>query len=359
MSQKYRRREFLIYGTATLGTSLLLKACSNSPTPTQPSQAPATGSTAASPEAKNFKVAIVLPGIITDKAWNQTGFEGVKVAKDKLGVDTAYTEKVAQADQAEALSDFARRGYNLIYAHGGQFDAAIQQIAAQFPKTFFVGVNGNVKGANMASLRIDHLQASYICGIIAASMTKSKKLAYLTAQSFQAQDEELRGLQLGAKSVKPDIQVVPSYTGDWNDAAKAKEATQALISSGVDVIYQWLDNASPAVLQTAAEKGIYAFGNTADQLDVAPKAVLTSAVKRIDLAIAYLAELAVKGNLKGEIYTIGLEKPDILYLGKFGAMVPKDLQQKALQTKDAILAKKIAFEPCQDQGKSTRCVKKA
>jgi basic membrane protein A len=352
---EYSRRKFLLYGSAALGTSLLLKACNDNPTPTETA---ASGDTSAK-TGKDFKVAIVLPGIITDKAWNQAGYEGVTTAKEKLGVEIAQVEKVEQADQAEALSDFARRGYNLVYAHGGQFDAAIQQVAAQFPKTFFVGVNGTVKGDNMASLRIDHLQASYLCGIIGALMTKSNKMAYLAAQSFQATDEELRGLELGAKSVKPDIKIAASYTGDWNDAAKAKEATQALISSGVDVVYQWLDNASPAVLQTAAEKGVFTFGNTTDQLDVAPKAVLTSAVKRIDLAIAYLADLAVKGNLKGEIYTIGLENPEILYLGKFGAMVPKNVEEKALQTKDAILAKKVTFEACKEGGKDTRCVKQA
>ncbi|MEW5857974.1 MAG: BMP family protein [Cyanobacteriota bacterium] len=355
MVENYSRRKFLLYGSAALGTSLLLKACNDNPTPTETA---ASGDTSAK-TGKDFKVAIVLPGIITDKAWNQAGYEGVTTAKEKLGIEIAQVEKVEQADQAEALSDFARRGYNLVYAHGGQFDAAIQQVAAQFPKTFFVGVNGTVKGDNMASLRIDHLQASYLCGIIGALMTKSNKMAYLAAQSFQATDEELRGLELGAKSVKPDIKIAASYTGDWNDAAKAKEATQALISSGVDVVYQWLDNASPAVLQTAAEKGVFAFGNTTDQLDVAPKAVLTSAVKRIDLAIAYLADLAVKGNLKGEIYTIGLENPKILYLGKFGAMVPKNVEEKALQTKDAILAKKVTFEACKEGGKDTRCVKQA
>ncbi|MEO0686416.1 MAG: BMP family ABC transporter substrate-binding protein, partial [Cyanobacteria bacterium J06649_11] len=130
-------------------------------------------------------------------------------------------------------------------------------------------------------------------------------------------------------------------TGDWNDASKAKEATLALISTGADVVYQWLDNASPAVLQTAAEKGVYAFGNTKDQLEIAPKSVLTSAVKRMDLAIAYIAELAKNKQLKGDIYKIGLENSDILSLGKFGEMVPEDVRQKALDVKQGILDNKI------------------
>lgn len=189
-------------------------------------------------------------------------------------------------------------------------------------------------------------------------MTKSNKLAYIAGQEFEATQQEFRGFELGAKSVKPNIKISSTFTGDWNDVAKAKEATVAIISSGADVIYQWLDNASPAVLQTASEKGVYAFGNTLDQLEVAPKAVLTSAVKRLDLAIAFLAELAKQNQLKGQIYTIGLEKSDILKLGNFGTMVPKPVQEKALTTIQEIVNKKITFEKCQEGGKNTRCVKK-
>lgn len=344
MAANFSRRQFLLYSSATLSTSLLLKACSNN--------------SATTGDSGGFKIAIALPGVITDKAWNQSGYEGVQLAKQKLGAETAYVEQIPQADQTEALSDFARRGYNLIVAHGGQFDAAIQQVAPKFPKTFFLGVNGAVSGTNIASLRIDHLQASYLCGIIGASMTKSNKLAYIAGQEFEATQQELRGFELGAKSIKPDIKISSTFTGDWNDVAKAKEATVAIISSGADVIYQWLDNASPAVLQTASEKGVYAFGNTLEQLEIAPKAVLTSAVKRLDLAIAFLAELAKQNQIKGQIYTIGLEKPEILNLGKFGTMVPKQLQEKALNTMQEIVAKKITFDKCQQGGKNTRCVNK-
>ena len=344
MLAKYYRREFILLASTALASSLLLKAC-------------ATNSTTTTDSSEKFKVAMVLPGIITDRAWNQIGYEGLKLVEQQLEAEIAYMERVGQAEQAEALSDFARRGYNLVYAHGGQFDAAIEQVASQFPNTFFIGVNGAVAGKNMASLRIDHLQASYLCGIIGASMTKTKRMAYLTAQSFQATDEELRGFELGAKSVDPEIKISASYTGDWNDAAKAKEATLALISAGADVIYQWLDNASPAVLQTASEKKVYAFGNTIDQLDIAPDAVLTTPVKRIDLAIAYLASLAVEQQLEGKIYSLGLEKSDILYLGKFNPQVPTALKDKVIKTKEAIVADKIVFVSCQERGKATRCTK--
>lgn len=343
MRGKYSRRQFLWLGS-TITSILFLKACGNN-----------SNSTSDTPP--KLKAAIVLPGIITDKAWNQAGYEGIKLIEQKLAAQIAYVEQVGQAEQVEAISDFARRGYNLVYAHGGQFDAAIQQVAPQFPDTFFIGVNGAVEGKNMASLRIDHLQASYLCGIIGASMTKSNQMAYITAQSFQATDEELRGFELGAKSVNPKIKISASYTGDWNDAAKAKEATSALISSGADIIFQWLDNASPAVLQTASEKKVFAFGNTVDQFDIAPEAVLTTPVKRLDLAIEYLAQLFADRKLESKIYTIGLEKPDILYLGKMNSQIPAALKEQVQKTQSAIASQKISFAPCSEGGKSTRCLK--
>jgi basic membrane protein A len=348
MAVNLGRRKFIVYGSAAVGGSLLLKGCGNNQTTTPTST---SGSS-------DFKVAIALPGAISDKAWNQSGYEGIQLAKQKLGVEIAHVEKVAQPDQTEVLSDFARRGYNLVFAHGGQFDAAIQQIASQFPNTFFVGVNGNVSGANIASLRLDHLQASYLCGIIAAAMTKSNKLAYIAGQEFQATQEELHGFELGAKSIKKGIKVSSIFTGDWNDVAKAKQATLALISTGVDVIYQWLDSASATVLQTASDKNVYAFGNTKDQLETAPKSVLTSAVKHLDAGILYLTELAKKKQIKGQIYKLGLERPDILTLGKFSQSVPKAIQKQALSSKQEIVDKKIIFEPCKDAGKDTFCVKK-
>ena len=94
------RRQF-VYSSVAFSTSLLLKACSSNQTTT-----PTAGG------GEKFKIAIALPGTITDKAWNQFGYEGVNLAKQKLGAEVNFVEKVAQADQAETLTDFARRGYN-------------------------------------------------------------------------------------------------------------------------------------------------------------------------------------------------------------------------------------------------------
>ncbi|UBF26131.1 BMP family protein [Kovacikia minuta CCNUW1] len=357
MSQRFNRRKFLWYGTATFGTSLLLKACASQPSIPQASSPSPTASVSASPVAERFRVAIVLPGPITDNGWNQAGYEAMGIVKLNLKTETAYVEKVPQADQVEVLSDFARRDFKMIIAHGGQFEAAVKQVAAQFPESFFVVSDGVVTGKNIASLQVDHLQIAYLAGTVAGQMTESNKVAFLTAQSFTTTDQERRGFELGAKSVNPKVEVKASYTNDWNDVGKAKEATTALLAAGVDVVYNMLDAAAPGVLQTLSDKGAYAIGYFEDQLNLAPKTVLTSAVQDYGLAIASVAEIARSKGLEGKIYKMGLDKPNILRLGKFSTIVPEDVQKRTMQAKEAIVTQKIKFEDCQVNGKPNWCVK--
>lgn len=345
MNSHFDRRKFLWYSSATVASSILLKACASS------SESTASSPTASPAASSAYKIAIVLPGTITDGGWNQLGYEGVKRAGSKLGAEVAYVEKVAQADQTESLADFARQGYKLVVGHGGQFDAAIQQVANDFPDTFFLAVNGDVAGKNYACVRTNYNQMLYLCGVIGASMSKTKKLAYLAGLEFKSTQEQGKAMELGAKSVDPSVEVVSSFVGDFNDIAKAKESALALISSGVDVIFHNLDNSAPAVLQTAQEKGIYAFGNNVDQLDLAPKAVLTSAIQNIGGAITYVAELGGQGKIEGKKYIIGLETPDLVRLGQFNAIVPAEVKAKAETISKEMVANQLTFEEVEEGGK--------
>ncbi|NES75277.1 MULTISPECIES: BMP family protein [Okeania] len=355
MTKKLNRRSFISYSTATLITSLLLKACADSPSTMIRTENPSNDSI---DNSETFKIAIALPGVITDGGWNQSGYEGVKKAAEILNGEMIYVENIAQPDQVETLSDFARKNYDLVVGHGGQFDAAIQQVASQFPDTFFLGVNGNIAGENYASVTTNYFQMGYLAGVIAGLMTKTNKVAYLTGLSFKGTNLQGKAFELGAKSVNDSVEVVISYTGDFNDIAKGKEAALALISTGVDVIYHLLDNAAPAVLKTAQEKGIYAVGNTTDQLDVAPKAVLTSAVQDVGGAIAYVANLVKNNQVKGEKYILGIENPDITKLGRFNDVLPEEVQQKVEEVQQQMLAGKLKFEDCTEGGRDKVCVKK-
>src|SRR5690349_6967660 len=89
-----------------------------------------------------MKAAIVMPGPITDHGWSQAGYEAMQVAGEKLGIETAFAEKVAQPDHVEAMSDFARRGFTHVIGHGGEFQDAVDRVAARFTDTRFIVTNG-------------------------------------------------------------------------------------------------------------------------------------------------------------------------------------------------------------------------
>ena len=346
MVNHFNRRRFLGYGAATAISSVLLKACA-SPTTDAGADEAAEGA------ASETSLAIVLPGTITDGGWNQLGYEGVKRAGDELGIEVAYVGQVDNADQTESLADFARQDYSLIVGHGGQFDAAIEQVATEFPESFFLGVNGDVAGDNYACVRTNYNQMLYLSGMIGAAMSKTKKLAYLAGMEFKSTQQQGAAMSLGAKSIDPSAEVVSSFVGDFNDIAKAKESALALIASGVDVIFHNLDNSAPAVLQACEEAGIYAFGNNVDQFELAPDAILTSAIQDIGGAITMVAELAATDEIEGKKYVIGLETPELVRFGTFNKAVPADLREKVDKVAADMVADKLVFEGIEENGKAS------
>ena len=349
----FTRRRLLGYGAASALTSILLKACASSSPPNTATNSNAEeGVVAESTGTGETSIAIVLPGTITDGGWNQLGYEGVKRAGNELAVEVAYVEQVANADQTESLADFARQGFTLVVGHGGQFDAAIEQVAGQFPETFFLGVNGDIAGTNYACVRTNYNQMLYLSGMIGAAMSQSKKLAYLAGMEFKSTQQQGSAMDLGAKAMDPSAEVVTSFVGDFNDIAKAKESALALIASGVDVIFHNLDNSAPAVLQACEEAGIYAFGNNIDQFELAPEAILTSAIQDIGGAITMVAELAGKGEIEGKRYVIGLETPELVRFGTFNDVVPQELRAQIDAVMADMVAGKLTFEDTEENGKA-------
>ncbi|MDQ7827531.1 MAG: BMP family protein [Armatimonadota bacterium] len=288
-----------------------------------------------------LRVAAALPGIITDKAWNQTGYEGLKMIEKELGAQIAYTERVAQPDQVEVMSDYARRGYDLVFGHGGEFDSAGKQVAARFPRTKIVINNGVSTAPNLATSQINHFQVSFLAGVVAGLMTKTNKIAAISAQKFQAIDESMIGLEQGAKYVNPRVQMFTSYTGDWDNVGKGKEAALAHIARGVDVLYPLLDHAMLGVIEAAKEKKVFVIGYPRDQLSLAPETVLTSAIENIAVAMLEVAKLVAAGKFQGKGYVFGIENPAAARLGRYGAMVPQRVRDRVEEVKKLLLAGKI------------------
>lgn len=281
-------------------------------------------------------IAIVMPGNITDKSWNQAGFEGIKRIEKELGLTIAYSEKVAQPDQAEALADYARRGFDLVFGHGGEFQESAARIAKRFPKTQFVVNNGYVSGANLSSITFDYRQFGAVLGHIAARTSKTGKAGLINAQRIRMTTEIEAGYREAFMKANPKGEVLVTYTNDWDDIAKGKEAAFGQLARGADVIFPTMDNAVVGSLQAVREKKGAAFGIYYDAIKDWPDTVIQSAIVDIRAGMVDIVQDLVQGKLKQQVHVFGINRPDpaVARLGTYGDKVSPGVRKEV----DALVA---------------------
>ena len=272
--------------------------------------------------ATPFKIAIVLPGSINDNGWSQAAFDALSTAKERYGIEFAYTEKIKEPDHVEVLSDYSRRGYKLVIGHGGEFQDAINRVAARFPGTTFVVNNGLKASKNVATADFYFSQPAYLMGYVAGKMSKSGKVGFLGAQKFKFTTDSLAGFEAGFKQARPDGKVFASWTGDWEDVAKGKEAALNQISSGVDVLWPTMDRATIGALQAAKEHKIYAVGLYYDAIKNWPDIILQSNIIDVRGMMQGYIKLAMDKGLEGRNYKYDLGTPEALRIGSFHPAIP-------------------------------------
>jgi basic membrane protein A and related proteins len=297
--------------------------------------------TATASFAEDFKVAIVMPGVITDRSFNQAGYEGVERAAETLGIEFAYSEKTAQPDQPQALSDYARRGYDLVIGHGGEFQESVDRVASRFPDTKFVIVNGTEPGENVATMSFDFPGLGYVMGYIAGQTSETGKAGYVGAQKLLFYVQLGEGFERGFMDARPDGEVFTAWTNDWDDVAKGKEAALNLISQGADVIFPSMDNAVVGSLQGVREKGAMGIGIYYDAIADWPDTVIQSAIFDMRSALGEVIGKAKAGELEGTSYIFGLETPVAARIGSYSDRVSEETQGEAAALIEKIVAGEV------------------
>jgi basic membrane protein A len=253
------------------------------------------------------KAAVLLPGSINDQSWNAQGYAGVLRLKEK-GWDVAYSENVQPADMAQALQDYARKGYTLIVGHTGRFLSPMQLAGPKFPKATFIVGSGNAgSGKNVASIDFDNTQFGYVIGVLAARMNKTGKIGSVNGlEGLPNVVAQVGAYRKGAKSVNPNIEVKVIYVQDMEDAAGAKEAALSLIAWGADYLSGKLNAGQLGIIQAAKEKGIHANGRSIEDTAIAPDTVVTNIVEKWGDMYATAADEAKAGTLGGKFELYGL-----------------------------------------------------
>ena len=317
-------------------------APTQAPAPTeaaQPTQAPAAEATQA-PAAKHYKVALVLPGAISDQGYNAAAYKGLMDLKDKYGAEVAYSESVPIAEYEETFRDYSQKGYDIVIGHGFEFGDIIKKVAPDFPDTHYWCINCNVSGPNYASLLHQNQEGSFVAGYLAALMSKTGKVAGIAGVQFPVLVQQMEAFKQGALWANPKMQVTITYIGTNDDIAKGKEAALAQISAGNDVIFHIADAAGVGVIEACKEKGVYAIGFAWDQNQLAPKTVLTSTIISFEGMMDQAMDATIKGTFTMDVHKYGLST-GVVQLADYHGLVPDDIAAKVKEVRDKIEAGKL------------------
>jgi len=252
--------------------------------------------------AAGLKIAMILPGPITDNDWNSVGYNGLEAAGKALGAEVAYVENVADADAERLLRDFAERGYNLVFAHSFSFGDAALNAAEDYPKVTFMAGTAASLAPNLGTYSNPDYQGAYLAGMLAAGASKSGTVGWVGGMPAPNMLANLHAYEAGAKEVKADAKVLHTFIGSWFDPPKAKEAAIAQVEQGADV----LSAQGVGVIDAAVSKNVLALGAMTDQNFLGPKAVLTSVTWDLAPLITAVGKAVEDGSWKSENWSLGV-----------------------------------------------------
>jgi basic membrane lipoprotein Med (substrate-binding protein (PBP1-ABC) superfamily) len=253
-----------------------------------------------------FRVALLTPGPVSDQSWNAGAYAGLMAIRDSLGAQVSHIQTKTPAEFDENFRQYGAQGYSLVFGHGFEYQDAAKRVAPEYPKTLYVTTSGSSFGPNLAGMTFGFSDASYLAGEAAASVTRTNKIGVIGGQQLPPVVASFKAFELGARAVKPNIKVVSSYIGNWDDVGAGREQALAQMSQGVDVIFQNADNAGLGVFQAAREKkGALVVGSNSNQNAVAPEVTLGSVVIDLPLAFLTVARAVKDGTFKPGVIELG------------------------------------------------------
>lgn len=262
--------------------SIMVAACGGqAPTAEEPAAAEESEAEEPAVVDETYRVALILPGRADDVSWNQAAYEGMEWAKENAGVPLEVTtvEQVYDvADIEPALIDYAQQDYNLVVGHGFQFQEPMIKVAADYPDVHFALGTGFKLAPNVGVYDVKLEQGGYLMGMLAGMLTKDNIVGVIGGVDVSEIHRGHVAFKMGAEKVNPDVTVLNSFIGDFNDLSGAKEAALNQMNAGADVLWQSGDGIGIAVLNACAEQGVTCMGNNANQNSIEPEITVASNV---------------------------------------------------------------------------------
>lgn len=282
-----------------------------------------------------MKVAIVAGDAIGDRGFTDMAYEGIKNVAANFDVEYKIFEcHVDPSKYFDALKAAASK-YDLIFVDPGYFfDKELNEVSALYPKKTFVYIDGASSLENVVSVPFRQNEGAFLAGCLAALITDKTALSMINSEPIVGfvggfdmpviRDYQL-GFEQGVNYVNPEIQVIAKYAGTHYDPAKGKETAYSVFKDGADVIFQAAGPTGLGILEAAKDYEFYAIGVDTDQGYLQPGYIVSSMLKRVDVAVFDITKMAIDGTLKnGETYVYGVENDGIClaYNEQMKAIVP-------------------------------------
>ncbi len=235
------------------------------------------------------------PGVVYDmggkfdKSFNQAGHAGAERWKKAAGSGYREFEIGNPSQREQALQRMARAGASPLVAIGFSQGSSVEKVARAFPKTQFAIIDAVVEAPNVQSITFKEHEGSFLVGVMAAMASKTGKVGFVGGMDIPLIRRFQCGFEQGARHANPAIQTVANMTGTtptaWNDPARGAELAKSQFAGGVDVVFAAAGGTGIGVYQAAKDAGRLAIGVDSNQNHVQPGTMLTSMVKRVDVAV--------------------------------------------------------------------------
>ncbi|HEY4302697.1 MAG TPA: BMP family ABC transporter substrate-binding protein [Candidatus Didemnitutus sp.] len=298
--------------------------------------------------AADFSPAIVYDfGGKFDKSFNQSASEGAARFTKETGIAVREFEVQNAAQREQAMQQMARRGATIIVAIGFTQASAVERVAKEFPNIKFTLVDAVVDLPNVQSINFREQESSFLCGMAAAMASKTGKVGFVGGMDIPLIRKFALGYVEGVHYVNPADEVFENMTGTtpaaWGDPTKGAELAKSQFGRGADVVFHAAGATGIGVMLAAKDAGLLSIGCDSNQDYVHPGSVLTSAVKRVDVAV-YKAYMAAKnGTWKSGQLVLGLaeEGVDYSYDEYNKSVLTPAMKARLDQAKAEIIAGKI------------------
>ena len=273
---------------------------------------------AAAPEHV-FSVALLTPGSVADGGWNQGAYDGLRRIERDLGAKISHVETKTPAEFEEGFRDYAEKGYDLVFGHGFEYQEAAARVGALYPKTIFVTTSGDTVRPNVAPMVFQLEQATYLCGVLAARMSKSGIVGMIGGIKLPSIESTFLAFRAGVERTRPGARVRESWIGNFDDTGAAREAALAQLEEGADFLIHQANDAGRGVFQAVSEKAaagnaVYAFGTNRDQAAMAPDVVLASATLDLPGAFVEVARRVKEGRFEAHPLRLGMNEGVVAFV---------------------------------------------